>query len=669
MKPLIIVESFAKTKTISKYLENKYTVICSYGHINNLPTHDLGIDTEQWIGNYIITNKKAIDNIRKHVREANIIYIAADPDTEGEAIAYHIYNNIKDLLKNKQHYRISFNEITKVALQNALSNPRAIDMNIVCAQETRRFVDRLVGYKMSPLLWSKFNNNTLSAGRVQSIAMLICKQQLDKIMQHKADVYWKIIGIFVSKRKKFEFALYQNSEEVKASWKQAEKIIDELKFDNNLEISFAESKSTQRPPPPYITTTLQQDAYNKHRFTPKKTMELAQQLYENGLITYMRTDSNNISDQFKNTIIKYIDDKYPGHSQFRHHQNKVSNAQEAHEAIRITNIGITSPSDMSGDCNKLYKMIWLRTITSQMIAAEYTDLVVSVKIPDSDYVFIHKKSLLTTLGFMVALEKELDDVKEYIKSIKSIKVSEFHANASIDSVPSLYNEVSLIKELERNGIGRPSTYSSIIDKLVSKKYVTIGSNPCNKMKCKNLIKTAQSIQQNDIELSTGNGKKDVLVPSVLGIDMITYLATTVPFLLDMAFTSNMETTMDEIANHKLSKKSVLDDFYKNHLLPIIQNNQTISPKVVKKETGIIHTKYGYCYYDATNNKYTNIESFLAWKNKSVEELTEKEKEFIKSLPKKIDKETTLHIGQYGLYLKQKNKNIRLDKTKWDSYIY
>lgn len=668
MKPLIIVESFAKTKTISKYLENKYTVICSYGHINNLPPNDIGIDTDKWIGNYIITNKKAIDNIRKHVREANIIYIAADPDTEGEAIAYHIYNNIKDLLKNKQHYRISFNEITKVALQNALSNPRAIDMDIVGAQETRRFVDRLVGYKISPLLWSKFNNNTLSAGRVQSIAMLICKQQLDKIMQHNADIYWKIIGIFSSKKKKFEFIMYEKSDEVKVNWKNAERIIDMLSFDKNLEINFTESKSIQMPPPPYITTTLQQDAYNKHRFSPKKTMELAQQLYENGLITYMRTDSNNISNQFKNTIIKYIDDTYPGHSQFRTHTNKVSNAQEAHEAIRITNIGVTSCSDMSSDCNKLYKMIWLRTITSQMIAAEYTDLAVNVKIQDCDHVFIHKKSLLTTHGFMVALDKELDDVKEYIKSMKNIKAIEFRANASIEAVPSLYNEVSLIKELERNGIGRPSTYSSIIEKLISKHYVTVGSNPCNKLKCKNLIKTGRATEQYEVEISTCNDKKDVLVPSALGIDMIAYLTTTVPFLLDLAFTSNMETTMDEIARHQLSKNSVLDDFYTNHLLPVVQNNKVMSTKVVKKETGIIHTKYGYCYYDAIKNKYTNIESFLAWKNKSVEELTEKEKQFIKSLPKKIDKDTTLHIGQYGLYLKHKNNNVRLDKSKWDDYI-
>lgn len=673
MKNLIIVESFTKTKTISKYLNNNYNVICSLGHINNLPHNELAIDTERWIGNYVITNKKALDNIKKHVRESDIIYIASDPDMEGEAIAFHIYQNIKGLLKGKTHYRITFNEISKNAITNAIENPRDIDYKVVEAQETRRFVDRLVGYKLSPLLWQNFQDNTLSVGRVQTIALLMCKQQLDKITNHNLDIYWRIFGEYLFEKTKFEFTLHhsENKKVVKECWDKAKEIVGNFGFLQTFKVNINETKRTQHPPAPYTTTTMQQDAYSKYRFSSKKTMSLAQQLYENGYITYMRTDSTHVSDQFKNVIIKFIEENYPNHSQFRKHKNKIANAQEAHEAVRV--VDIYKSCDMTDDHNKLYKMIWSRTVASQMISAEYIDLCVHINyLHIKEYTLVHNKSLLVKKGYQIVYKQEedgnvLDDVEKYIKYMNNLKPYKFRADASIDNVPSLYNEISLIKELEKHGIGRPSTYSTIIDKILTKKYVSRGENPSHKITSKNYILKKNVPEEKVIEIDTSNKKRDLLVPSELGINIIEYLKTKIPYLLDINFTANMESTLDKISDEKISKNNVLTDFYNNHILPVALKEQ--SNKVYhNKEDGIIKTKFGYCYYHKNENRYTNIESYLKWKNKGVEALSCNEIEFLKSLPKNIDSENVLHIGQYGLYLKCNGKNVRLDKNKWDLYL-
>jgi len=673
MKNLIIVESFTKTKTISKYLNNNYNVICSLGHINNLPHNELAIDTERWIGKYVITNKKSLDNIKTHVKESDIIYIASDPDMEGEAIAFHIYENIKGLLKGKKHYRISFNEISKDAIINAIQNPRDIDYKIVEAQETRRFVDRLVGYKLSPLLWQNFQDNTLSVGRVQTIALLICKQQLDKITNHNLDIYWRVFGEYVFEKNKFEFTLYSSEGKVvKECWEKAKEIVSSFGLSLTFNVNVNQNNRVQHPPAPYTTTTMQQDAYSKYRFSSKKTMALAQQLYESGYITYMRTDSTHISDQFKNIIIKYIEDNYPKHSQFRKHKNKIANAQEAHEAVRV--VDVYKSCDMTDEHNKLYKMIWCRSIASQMIGAEYTDICVQINYQHiKDYAFIHNKSLLIKKGYQVVYKQEedsgvIDDVEKYKKYMNHLKPYKFRADASIDNVPSLYNEISLIKELEKYGIGRPSTYSTIVDKILTKKYVNRGENPAHKIISKNFILKNNIPEEKDIEINTSNKKKDLLVPSVLGINIIEYLKTKIPYLLDINFTANMETTLDKITNEEITKNSVLNDFYNNHILPVSLTQEPTNKVYKTKESGIIKTKFGYCYYHKNENRYTNIESYLKWKKIDVEKLSCNEIDFLKSLPKKIDSENELHIGQYGLYLKCNGKNVRLDKNKWDLYL-
>lgn len=682
MKPLIIVESFTKTKTISKYLDNKFNVICSLGHINNLPKDNIGIDTNTWQGTYVPTNPKIIKNIKDHVKQTNTIYIASDPDMEGEAIAHHIYTSISPIIGNKVCHRIAFQEITKPAIINAIKNPRNIDQNIVNAQETRRFVDRLVGYKLSPLLWNKFNNNTLSVGRVQSVALLMCVNIFQKLKEHVIESYWNLIGYYIVNGSKFDFKLYENDNLFKTTNKNdIISILNRLDFDENFKISIKESQSKESPSTPYTTTSLQQDAYHKCRFNSKKTMQIAQELYENGHITYMRTDSTNISNDFKNKIIRYVSENYgESNTQFRNHKNKIANAQEAHEAIRVTNINIqsintaTNVSEIS-DTSKLYKLIWQRTVASQMKSAEYTNVCVYLQYKDFKYTFVHKKALLTDPGYLRVYGSSSDahnvqNVEEYKKQFSSkLTADKFVCDANTNTIPNLYNEISLIKALEKEGIGRPSTYSSIVDKIVSKKYVEKGKNPQKDIVLKNIVKSRTSMKEVDNKIKIGGNNKDFLVPTELGLNIVDYLKKEISFLLDIKFTSNMEAIMDKICDKSTTKESVLGDFYNKYMIPVIPNTSYRSDTAKKEmKTGITNTKYGYCYYNADTKKYTNIESYLKWKNKNVNELTNDEIKFIASLPKLLDDGNVLHIGPYGLYLKNNNKNIRLDKSKWESFI-
>ena len=673
MKPLIIVESFTKTKTISKYLDNKYNVICSLGHINNLPKSDLGINITTWVGKYEVTNKSIIANIKKFVKESDTIYIASDPDMEGEAIAHHIYNSIANLLPGKKCHRIEFHEITKKAVLEALENPHNINSDIVDAQESRRFVDRLVGYKLSPLLWNKFNDNTLSVGRVQSIALLLCVMMTKKLESHIIDPHWIIKGYYESDKKiKKEFIMYKGSNIFKIQDKKTlYDILGSLHF-GSFKITIEDSKSYENPSAPYTTTSLQQDSYNKFKFSSKKTMMLAQQLYENGMITYMRTDSTHISDDFKMVISSYIANTY-GKEQFKNRSfiAKIANAQNAHEAIRITDVctktvNISTNEGNMTDLNKLYDLIWKRTVASQMISAEYTNVSVIISYDNIEYRFVNKSSLLVSPGYLVVYDIPLGDVRLHKDQFVGMLAKRFECEASVSNPPSLYNEMGLIKALEKEGIGRPSTYSSIIDKLIAKKYVKKGSNPSRQITLQKITKTKKDIVESDQIIKTGGKNSDLLVPSELGINVIEYLRTIVPFLLDIKFTSVMEDTLDKICDKVITKKFVLDEFYNNYLLPVLPVVTASNKRELT--SGVIKSKYGYCYYNSDIMKYTNIESYLKWKNITAKKLTKRDLDFFQSLPKKLDDGTDLHIGQYGLYIKDKNKNVKLDQSKWESFI-
>jgi len=678
-KNLIIVESYTKTKTITKYLKdsaNKYIVTFSQGHFCDLPKDNIGIDINSWNGTYVITKKPILNNIRNLVKDVDNIYIAADPDTEGEAIAYHIKNHIKDLIKNKTCYRIKFNEITKNAITNAIQNPLDIDMNLVKAQETRRFLDRIVGFKLSPILWNKFNDKFLSVGRVQSVALLLCIEQLNNINNHQAEKHWILSG-------KFKYNnINLNTISCKINDENAiNSILDNLdNINNKFDINSFINESYESPSSPYTTTTLQQDAYNNLRYSSKKTMEYAQKLYENGLITYMRTDSVNFSNDFKYKLKTYITNNYgEEYSVIRNFKNKIANSQEAHEAIRITDpnkYDISNSDDITDYHIKLYKLIWKRTIASQMKKALYTNVNTEIKCTNNplcnNYIFKCEKSFLTDPGFLKIYNKESEDYKDYYNKLNkksNLIIDSFLCTGEINEPKSLYTEVSLIKKLEKEGIGRPSTYSSIIDKLFQKKYVNKGPNPSINININNFLKKhKKNIKITNKEIKTGGKNTDLLVPTDLGIKSILYLQDIIPFLLNINFTSEMENALDKISNGEITKENILQQFY-NKILPIIDTNTNNNSFNNTKKTGIIKSKYGYCYYHEKDNRYVNIEPYLTWKKKTVDDLETKEIEFLSSLPKQVENNNYLHIGKYGLYLKDSSgNNIKLDKKKWNDYI-
>ncbi len=694
MKKLVIVESFTKTTTIKKYLNDKNVIVTySSGHIYNLPKDKIGFDTNTWKLDYIKTNPKIIKTIRDFVIKTDIIYIATDPDLEGETIAYNIKHSIADLIKNKKCYRISFNEITETAVKNAINNPREIDLNIVSAQETRRIVDRMIGYKVSPILWSKFDINYLSSGRVQNAAIIMCINQRNKILNNEIKQKWNIECKFIFDKKDKKINItgslldYGNIDNIEI----VKKILGILKTNTKYSVKYIINKHSVSPQPPYTTTSLQQDCYNKYKWNAKITMKYAQDLYEQGFISYIRTDSTNISNDAKNLIINYIKNTYDNregnnsYSKYRTFKSKINNAQEAHEAIRITNPNITScysgDKSLSSNHNKLYDMIRNRTLASLMSDALYTDIEItfisSLK-ENNEYVFSATKSFMIFEGFKIIYGEKTEDYENYVKMLddKSCYSYEYKSNGLIDNIPSLYNEVQLIKQLEKEGIGRPSTYASIIDKLLEKKYIEIGKNPQHEY---NIVCFLKKYKDEEIiienkKINLGGSSKDLLIPTELGINVIKYIYDVMPYLCDLKFTSKMENDLDDIINMKNNKKNILDDIYSkiSKSLKDIQLTPCVSKSKIEYKDGFITTRYGHCYYNKSSNTYTNIESYLKWKNKNFDELNERDLTFISSLPKDVNhlgKPFKLHLGRYGLYLKDDNNiNHKIEKKLWGSFM-
>ena len=694
MKKLVIVESFTKTTTIKKYLNDKNVIVTySSGHIYNLPKDKIGFDTNTWKLDYIKTNPKIIKTIRDFVIKTDIIYIATDPDLEGETIAYNIKHSIADLIKNKKCYRISFNEITETAVKNAINNPREIDLNIVSAQETRRIVDRMIGYKVSPILWSKFDINYLSSGRVQNAAIIMCINQRNKILNNEIKQKWNIECKFIFDKKDKKMNItgslldYGNIDNIEI----VKKILGILKTNTKYSVKYIINKHSVSPQPPYTTTSLQQDCYNKYKWNAKITMKYAQDLYEQGFISYIRTDSTNISNDAKNLIINYIKNTYDNregnnsYSKYRTFKSKINNAQEAHEAIRITNPNITScysgDKSLSSNHNKLYDMIRNRTLASLMSDALYTDIEItfisSLK-ENNEYVFSATKSFMIFEGFKIIYGEKTEDYENYVKMLddKSCYSYEYKSNGLIDNIPSLYNEVQLIKQLEKEGIGRPSTYASIIDKLLEKKYIEIGKNPQHEY---NIVCFLKKYKDEEIiienkKINLGGSSKDLLIPTELGINVIKYIYDVMPYLCDLKFTSKMENDLDDIINMKNNKKNILDDIYSkiSKSLKDIQLTPCVSKSKIEYKDGFITTRYGHCYYNKSSNTYTNIESYLKWKNKKFDELNERDLTFISSLPKDVNhlgKPFKLHLGRYGLYLKDDNNiNHKIEKNLWGSFM-
>lgn len=689
MSNLVIVESQAKAKTIANYLNSitelkdkgKFTVIACLGHIVDLPQKELGVNTENWEVTYVPIEKKKelIGKLKKAAKEAKKVYLASDLDLEGHAISFHLKNLLR--LKRADYERVTFNEITKDALRIAFTQTKDIDMHSVQAQETRRILDRIIGYQLSPLLWSHFIQSKLSAGRVQSAALAMIVERYKNAKEHQPELMWELFGKFKAD------TMELNAKEKNDKIKTKEEAIQILKHIQNVckwVATFSRKIVKKNPSAPFITSSLQQEVYQRYGIPAKKTMMIAQNLYEAGLITYMRTDSFALSNDAQNRICEFIEHIGDNLVTRREYKTKAANAQEAHECIRPTDPFVatdTLSAEFTLNHKKVYDLIIRRTVASQMAPAIYNELSYIITDPNRKYIFTGTRSTLISEGYLTVYSPDIKADTTVDKSFVNndnipVEPIIFQANAYVTQAQSLYNEPTLIKALEKEGIGRPSTFATIIDKLYDKEYVSAGQNPQHTFDSENFeCEPKKQIVVKKITLNVGGKEKDRLVPTELGEKVIVYLKEVVPYLLDASFTSDMETSLDNIVEKKANKIKILNDFYRRFSKSIAAADagkkveagvSKIIRDIPECKCQIINAKYGVTIYHIPSKKYHSLKPFLEWKEKEVSEVTVNDIKFILSLPIPYNNtNANVYLGPYGIYLKENGKNKRLDKSEWD----
>ncbi|SHG24733.1 DNA topoisomerase I [Salegentibacter echinorum] len=563
-KNLVIVESPAKAKTIEKFLGKDYKVTSSFGHIADLPTKELGVDTEgDFTPKYVVSKDKkdVVKKLRGFAKNAEMVWLASDEDREGEAIAWHLAEELK--LKGEKTKRIVFHEITKSAILKAIDNPRGINYNLVNAQQARRVLDRLVGYELSPVLWRKVKGG-LSAGRVQSVAVRLIVEREREIQNFKAEGSYRVDAEFTTKDgKSFKAKIPKNF----ATRKEAEAFLKE-----NLDADFKVAELTTKPAkknpaPPFTTSTLQQEAARKLYFSVSKTMTMAQRLYEAGHITYMRTDSVNLSDDARKganrEILKAYGDKYAKSRQFK---GKTKGAQEAHEAIRPTDFAKHSVR-ADRDEQRLYELIWKRAIASQMSEAQLERTNVKIEASRHDKHFTANGEVLKFDGFLkVYLESNDEEDEEQSGMLPALKENQPLANQYISATerftrPSYrYTEASLVKKLEELGIGRPSTYAPTISTIQNRKYIEKGSVDGTEREYLQFVLKKEKISEKKLTETVGSDKGK-LVPTAVGMVVNDFLVNHFSNILDYNFTARVEQSFDDIAEGNEAWTHMLKEFY------------------------------------------------------------------------------------------------------------
>ncbi|MDE2144826.1 MAG: type I DNA topoisomerase [Patescibacteria group bacterium] len=542
---LVIVESPTKAKTIGQFLKSGYKVESSYGHIRDLPKSSLGIDTENnFEPKYVVPrkNQKTVTALKKEAAKAEKVILASDEDREGEAISWHLIHALKldDKEKDGKVERITFHEITKPAIEAALEHPRGINMNLVNAQQARRVLDRLVGYKLSPFLWKKVMGK-LSAGRVQSAALKLIAEREEEIKKFNPEEYWTVTAILnPQSSEKDVFASLLNSvdgktlEKMELKAAEAEKISEDLKK-SEFKVESVERKELKRNPlPPFTTSTLQQEASRRLRFSARQTMRVAQSLYEKGLITYMRTDSVNLAPEAlsaaKEWIMRNLGEKYASSSP-RRFKVKSRLAQEAHEAIRPTDISLESPVDDPRE-RKLYDLIWRRFVASQLPQAIFDSKNIAVSAEGKrKYGLRSSGSTLKFDGFLKIWPTKFEENNlPEVKAGEALRLKEVKPEQHFTEPPARYNDASLIKALEEYGIGRPSTYAPIISLLQERNYV---------------------VKNQDRRFE----------PTEIGGIINKVLSENFPEIVDIGFTAKMEEDLDKVAEGEADWKKIIGAFY------------------------------------------------------------------------------------------------------------
>lgn len=682
-KNLVIVESPAKAKTIEKFLGKDFTVKSSFGHVRDLSKKQLGVDTENnFKPNYVVSDdkKKVIAELKKLAKSAEMVWLATDEDREGEAISWHLYETLN--LTQEKTKRIAFHEITKTAIAKAIEHPRSIDLHLVDAQQARRVLDRLVGFELSPVLWRKVKPS-LSAGRVQSVAVRLIVEREEEVKAFTITPFFKVTAEFHVDRSGRAGEL---KAEIPARFKTRNEALDFLNkcVGADFSVSAIEKKPAQKSPAaPFTTSTLQQEASRKLGFSVSKTMSVAQQLYESGQITYMRTDSVNLSDlalgMAKSQIIEFYGEEY---HKFRKFSTKSKGAQEAHEAIRPTYLNTESISGTS-DQQKLYSLIWKRTIASQMSDAKLERTIVNIDISGAKEKFTARGEVLLFEGFLkVYLESSDDeDPEEAAGVLPPLKVGQQLPLIKIDATerftqpPPRYTEASLVKKLEELGIGRPSTYAPIISTIQKREYVAKGEQEGLARKFEILTLKNDKIKESKGSEKTGQNKGK-LVPTDIGNVVNKFLMQHFESIMDYNFTATVEKEFDEIALGKKQWNKMIEAFYTPFHKTVedtIENSEKFSGETLlgqDPETGKnIFAKIGRFgpmiqMGDTESEEKPRFASLR--KGQTLDTITLAEAlrafEFPRLVGTYEDEDMTVAIGRFGPYVKHNSKFFSLAKT-------
>ena len=682
MKNLVIVESPSKAKKIEEFLGPDYVVKSSQGHIRDLAKKEMSIDIEnQYEPEYQITEDKhkLVAELKKAVKDADVVWLASDEDREGEAIAWHLQETLK--LNPEKTKRIVFNEITKNAILHAIETPRSIDMDLVDAQQARRVLDRLVGYEISPILWAKIKP-ALSAGRVQSVAVRLIVEREEEIKNFVSHNYFRVTAQFHPASGKMqvvaELSRRFDTEE------EAEAFVKSL-IGCSYKVQTIDTKPAKRTPaPPFTTSTLQQEASRKLGYSVARTMQIAQQLYENGFITYMRTDSVNLSDlalnMAKTEITKLYGENYV---KTRRYQTKTKGAQEAHEAIRPTYMeNVTINADAAQ--RRLYELIWKRAIASQMADAEMEKTIVEISISGHEERFVCQGEQVRFDGFLkVYMESTDDEVDDSAAERTLPKVVEgMHLNLDVAEAtehhtqhPPRYTEASLIKKLEELGIGRPSTYAPTISTILKREYVIKEDREPKEVECTAIVLKDDTLHT-EKRIEKVGAEKSKLFPTDIGSVVNAFLMEHFADIVDYNFTAMVEKDFDDIAAGKKQWRKVVDKFYvpfhKNIRLTQQTSHRTSGSRLigVDPKTGQnLYAKigrYGTLVQlgDTSNDEKPMFASMK--KGQSIETITLEEALALFELPRTVGQfeghDVIVSIGKFGPYVRLDNKFYSLSKN-------
>ena len=679
---LVIVESPAKAKTIEKFLGKDYVVKSSFGHIRDLAKKDLGIDLESGfhpIYEIPEDKKKVVAELSKLAHSVKTVWLASDEDREGEAIAWHLTEVLG--LPVETTKRIVFHEITKKAILSAIEEPRTVNMDLVNAQQARRVLDRLVGFELSPVLWKKVKPS-LSAGRVQSVAVRLLVEREREIIDFKPVDYFRVVAQFVPEgddKTLFRAELNRRFEKRE----EAVAFLENCKGARFTVVKSEEKPSQRVPAPPFTTSTLQQEAGRKLGMSVSQTMSLAQRLYEQGLITYMRTDSVNLSDQAlmqtKEEVIKLFGDKY---HQIRNYKTKTKGAQEAHEAIRPSYLDRTTIEGNSAE-KRLYELIWKRTVASQMAAAEIDRTVITIDSNNGEAQFIATGEVVRFDGFLKLYSESTDDdqttdttqgLLPELSVGQSLNAQSIIATQRFTQAPTRYNEALLVKRLEELGIGRPSTYAPTITTIINRGYVVKQNKEGVKRSYEQLTFDGKRIQSKMLSENIGK-EKSRLAPTDIGMVVNDYLESSFPTIMDYNFTASVEKQFDEIAEGDTEWTKMIGEFYSAFHPTVEQALETQSTKtnqvrvlgidpVSGKEVSARIGRYGPMVQiggnDGEKARFASLKSGQLIASITLEEALE-----LFSLPRDLGEldgdRLVVGLGKFGPYLRNNNKFTSLPK--------